>query len=123
MRGGRVAYGIDVQFVDAEGIEVPDGELGELLIRAANLMRGYGRNDEATADVFTDEGWYRAGDLATVDDDGYVTFRDRKRDLIISGGLNVYPSEVERAIAEHPRVREVAVVGAPDPEGGEAVVA
>lgn len=120
---GRVAYGIDVQFVDDEGVEVPQGELGELLIRAANLMRGYWRNDEATADVFTDDGWYRAGDLATVDGDGYVTFQDRKRDLIISGGLNVYPSEVERAIAEHPRVREVAVVGAPDAEWGEAVVA
>ena len=120
---GRVAYGVDVKFVDDDGDEVPQGELGELLIRSANLMRGYWRNDEATDEVFTDDGWYRAGDLATVDDDGYVTFQDRKRDLIISGGLNVYPSEVERAIAEHPGVRDVAVVGAPDEEWGEAVVA
>ena len=120
---GRVAYGIDAMFVDDDGAEVPYGELGELLIRAANLMQGYWHNEAATDDVFTDDGWYRAGDLATVDDKGYVTFQDRKRDLIISGGLNVYPSEVERAIAEHPRVREVAVVGAPDAEWGEAVVA
>jgi acyl-CoA synthetase (AMP-forming)/AMP-acid ligase II len=120
---GRVAYGVDVKLVDDDGEEVSHGELGELLIRSANLMRGYWRNEEATAEVFTDDGWYRAGDLATVDDDGYVTFQDRKRDLIISGGLNVYPSEVERAIAEHPGVRDVAVVGAPDEEWGEAVVA
>jgi acyl-CoA synthetase (AMP-forming)/AMP-acid ligase II len=120
---GRVAYGVDVKFVDDDDVEVAQGELGELLIRSANLMRGYWRNDEATGEVLTEDGWYRAGDLATVDDDGYVTFQDRKRDLIISGGLNVYPSEVERAIAAHPGVREVAVVGAPDEEWGEAVVA
>jgi acyl-CoA synthetase (AMP-forming)/AMP-acid ligase II len=120
---GRVAYGVDVMFVDDDGVEVTQGELGELLIRSANLMRGYWRNEEATDEVFTEDGWYRAGDLATVDEDGYVTFQDRKRDLIISGGLNVYPSEVERAIAEHPGVREVAVVGAPSDEWGESVVA
>jgi acyl-CoA synthetase (AMP-forming)/AMP-acid ligase II len=120
---GRVAYGVDVMFVDDDGIEVAQGELGELLIRSANLMRGYWRNAAATEEVFTEDGWYRAGDVATVDKEGNVTFRDRKRDLIISGGLNVYPSEVERAIAEHPGVREVAVVGAPDPEWGEMVVA
>jgi acyl-CoA synthetase (AMP-forming)/AMP-acid ligase II len=120
---GRVAYGVDVMFVDDDGAEVPQGELGELLIRSANLMRGYWRNDAASEEVFTDDGWYCAGDVATVDAEGNVTFQDRKRDLIISGGLNVYPSEVERAIAEHPGVREVAVVGAPDPEWGEMVVA
>jgi len=120
---GRSAYGVDLRFVDDDGADVALGALGELLIRSSNLMTGYWRNDAATAEVFTEDGWYRAGDLATVDDEGYVTFQDRKRDLIISGGLNVYPSEVERAIAEHPRVREVAVVGAPDEEWGEAVVA
>jgi long-chain acyl-CoA synthetase len=120
---GRVAYGVDVMFVDDDGVEVSQSELGELLIRSANMMRGYWRNEAATAEVFTEDGWYRAGDLATVDEDGYVTFQDRKRDLIISGGLNVYPSEVERAIAEHPGVRDVAVVGAPSEEWGESVVA
>jgi acyl-CoA synthetase (AMP-forming)/AMP-acid ligase II len=86
-------------------------------------MSGYWRNPEATRETFTEDGWYRTGDIAVVDMDGYVTFQDRKRDLIISGGLNVYPSEVERVIASHPGVREVAVVGAPDEEWGEAVVA
>jgi acyl-CoA synthetase (AMP-forming)/AMP-acid ligase II len=120
---GRIAYGVDVTFVDDEGDEVEQGEHGELLIRSPNLMSGYWRNEEATAETFTDDGWYRTGDIAVVDADGYVTFQDRKRDLIISGGLNVYPSEVERVIAGHPGVREVAVVGAPDEEWGEAVVA
>lgn len=120
---GRVAYGVDVKFVDDDDSEIGRGEHGELLIRSASLMSGYWRNDAATAETFTDDGWYRTGDVAVVDEDGYVTFQDRKRDLIISGGLNVYPSEVERVIASHPGVREVAVVGAPDEEWGEAVVA
>ncbi len=120
---GRVAYGVDVIFVDDDGNEIEHGEHGELLIRSANLMHGYWRDPEATAETFTEDGWYRTGDIAVVDADGYVTFQDRKRDLIISGGLNVYPSEVERVIASHPGVREVAVVGAPDEEWGEAVVA
>jgi acyl-CoA synthetase (AMP-forming)/AMP-acid ligase II len=120
---GRAAYGVDLRLVDESEREVPDGELGELQVRSPNLMRGYWRNEAATAEVFTPDGWYRAGDLATIDEHGFVTFRDRKRDLIISGGLNIYPSEVERVIAEHPGVRDVAVVGAPDEEWGEAVVA
>jgi acyl-CoA synthetase (AMP-forming)/AMP-acid ligase II len=120
---GRVAYGVDVKLVDDDGVEVEQGGHGELLIRSSNLMSGYWRNEEATAETFTEDGWYRTGDIAVVDGDGYVTFQDRKRDLIISGGLNVYPSEVERVIAGHPGVREVAVVGAPDEEWGEAVVA
>jgi acyl-CoA synthetase (AMP-forming)/AMP-acid ligase II len=120
---GRAAYGVDLRLVDESEREVPDGELGELQIRSPNLMRGYWRNESATAEVFTPDGWYRAGDLATIDEQGFVTFRDRKRDLIISGGLNIYPSEVERVIAEHPGVRDVAVVGAPDEEWGESVVA
>lgn len=120
---GRIAYGIDVKFVDDDGAEVEQGAHGELLIRSSNLMSGYWRNEAATVETFTADGWYRTGDIAVVDHDGYVTFQDRKRDLIISGGLNVYPSEVERVIAGHPGVREVAVVGAPDEEWGEAVVA
>jgi acyl-CoA synthetase (AMP-forming)/AMP-acid ligase II len=123
MSAGRAAYGVELRIVDDEEREVPVGEPGELQVLSPNLMRGYWRNESATADVLTADGWYRAGDIATVDAEGFVTFRDRKRDLIISGGLNVYPSEVERVIAEHPAVREVAVVGAPDDEWGEAVVA
>jgi acyl-CoA synthetase (AMP-forming)/AMP-acid ligase II len=120
---GRAAYGVDLRLVDESDCEVPEGELGELQVRSPNLMRGYWRNERATSEVFAPDGWYRAGDLATIDEQGFVTFRDRKRDLIISGGLNIYPSEVERVIAAHPGVRDVAVVGAPDDEWGESVVA
>ncbi|MEX2554153.1 MAG: AMP-binding protein [Actinomycetota bacterium] len=119
---GRVAHGVDVMVVDDEGAELPAGEVGELLIRGSNLMQGYWLDEGATAEVIVD-GWYRSGDLASADPDGLVSFRDRKRDLIISGGLNVYPSEVERVLAEHPGVREVAVLGYPDDEWGESVLA
>jgi len=114
---------MEIKLVDDEGGKVGPGTVGELLVRAPSLMTGYWHNDAATAQAFTDDGWYSPGDLATVDREGFVTFQDRKRDMIISGGLNVYPSEVERVIAGHPAVREVAVVGAPDEEWGEAVVA
>lgn len=120
---GRAAAGIDIVVVDDAGREVPAGEDGELLVRGHNLMLGYWRDEAATAEAFTSGGWYRTGDLATLDADGLVTFRDRKRDLIISGGLNVYPSEVERVLAGHPGVREVAVIGYPDDEWGESVLA
>jgi acyl-CoA synthetase (AMP-forming)/AMP-acid ligase II len=119
---GRVAHGVEVKLVGLDGGEATPGEVGELLVRAPHLMSGYWANEEATEEALVD-GWYSPGDLATLDQDGLVTFQDRKRDLIISGGLNVYPSEVERVIAEHPGVREVAVVSAPDEEWGEAVVA
>jgi len=98
-------------------------DVGELLVRGHNLMQRYWRDDAATQEVFANGGWYRTGDLAGIDADGLVTFRDRKRDLIISGGLNVYPSEVERVLAEHSGVREVAVLGYPDDEWGESVLA
>jgi acyl-CoA synthetase (AMP-forming)/AMP-acid ligase II len=120
---GRAAQGVELMLAGDDGAAVPAGEMGELLVRAPHLMLGYWRHDEATLEAFTPDGWYSPGDLARMDEDGIVTFLDRKRDLIISGGLNIYPSEVERVIAEHPGVREVAVVGAPDDEWGEAVVA
>ena len=123
MSAGRVAVGVDIKLVDDEGTEVGNGEVGEILVRAPHLMTGYWRNEKATHEAFAPGGWYSPGDLAAMDDDGLVTFHDRKRDMIISGGLNVYPSEVERVIAEHPGVQGVAVVGAPDDEWGEAVVA
>jgi acyl-CoA synthetase (AMP-forming)/AMP-acid ligase II len=119
---GRAAHGVDLQIVDEEGAELPAGETGELLIRGHNLMQGYWLDEAATAEAIVD-GWYRSGDLASIDADGLVSFRDRKRDLIISGGLNVYPTEVERVLAEHPGVREVAVLGYPDDEWGESVLA
>ena len=81
------------------------------------------RDDRATADVFDADGWYKTGDIAVIDQAGFVRFKDRKRDLIISGGLNIYPSEVERVLAPHPNVREVAVIGYPDERWGESVMA
>ncbi len=120
---GRGSFAVDIKVVDDEGRDLPPGEDGELLVRGHNLFTGYWRDEEATAQVHTADGWYTTGDLASLDADGLVTFRDRKRDLIISGGLNVYPSEVERVLAEHAGVREVAVVGYPDDEWGESVLA
>ena len=86
-------------------------------------MVGYWRDQEATREVTSEDGYYRSGDLARVDADGLVTLQDRQRDLVITGGLNVYPSEVERVLSEHPLVEQVAVVGAPDDTWGESVVA
>ena len=86
-------------------------------------MVGYWRDQDATREVTTEDGYYRSGDLAKVDEDGLVTLQDRQRDLVITGRLNVYPSEVERVLFEHPLVEQVAVVGAPDDTWGESVVA
>ena len=120
---GRAAVATDLRVVDDERREVAPGEAGELLIAGTNVMTHYWADPEATASAFPIAGWYASGDLVRLDEDGLVTFEDRKRDLIITGGLNVYPSEVERVLAEHPAVREVAVLGYPDEEWGESVVA
>lgn len=120
---GRPSLGIELAIVDDEGQPLPRGQEGELIVRGEPVMKEYWLDPKATAEVFTADGWYRTGDVAVLDEGGFVRFRDRKRDLIISGGLNVYPSEVERAIAGHPAVREVAVVGYPDERWGESVMA
>lgn len=120
---GRPTALTELKIAGDDGSELSVGQAGEVLVRAPQIMRGYWRDPEASAKVLDAEGWYATGDVAAVDEDGFVTFRDRKRDLIISGGLNVYPSEVERVLAEHPGIRQVAVVGAPDEEWGEIVVA
>ena len=96
------------------------GEVGEIAIRGDNVMKGYWRNPEATAEAIPD-GWFRTGDLATMDDEGYFTIVDRKKDMILRGGMNVYPREVEEVIYTHPDVLEVAVVGVPDDLYGEQV--
>lgn len=118
---GREVVPVQIRLTDADGA-VPLGEPGEMHIRGANVMRGYWDNAEATADVLVD-GWYRSGDVARQDEDGFFYIVDRARDMIISGGLNVYPAEVEAAIEEHPAVAEVAVVGVPHDTWGEAVKA
>jgi long-chain acyl-CoA synthetase len=104
-------------------VDVAPGEVGEILIRGHNVMKGYWRKPEATADAITSDGWFRSGDLARMDDDGYFFIVDRKKDLIIRGGYNVYPREIEEVLYTHPAVREAAVVGMPHDELGEEVAA
>ncbi|MAS41744.1 MAG: AMP-dependent synthetase [Rhodobacteraceae bacterium] len=101
---------------------LPPGEAGEIAVRAPTVMLGYWRNPEATAETLRD-GWLLTGDLGRLSADGFLTLTDRSKDVIISGGTNIYPREVEEALLTHPEVFEVAVVGRPDPEWGEAVVA
>ncbi len=117
---GVAIPGCEMRCVDPDGNDVPVGEVGEIAIRGDNVMKGYWNNPEATAEAIPD-GWFRTGDLATMDDEGYFTIVDRKKDLIIRGGMNVYPREVEEVIYEHPDVTEVAVVGIPDDLLGEQV--
>ncbi len=119
---GREVASVRVRLAGPSGDPVPLGEPGEMWIDGTNVMRGYWDSPEASADVFHD-GWYKTGDVARQDERGYYYIIDRARDMIITGGLNVYPAEIERCIAEHPGVREVAVVGVPDERWGEAVKA
>ena len=104
------------------GCSTPSAEgVGEIAIRGHNVMKGYWRNPEATREAIDADGWFRSGDLARVDEDGCYFIVDRKKELIIRGGYNVYPREIEEVIYEHPAVREAAVVGIPHPELGEEV--
>ncbi len=117
---GTPVEGVQMRVVNSEGAELPVGEIGEIVIRGHNVMKGYWGQPEATAAVITD-GWFRTGDLGRVDEDGYFYIVDRKKDLIIRGGYNVYPREVEEVLYEHPAVAEAAVVGIPDEELGEEI--
>jgi long-chain acyl-CoA synthetase len=113
---------VEIRIVDEEGRSLPPGEIGEIAARGPNVMLGYLNRPEDTAAAIRD-GWYHTGDLGRVDDDGYVYIVDRKTDLILVGGLNVYPSEVERVLCTHPGVAEAVVIGVPDTLRGEAVSA
>jgi long-chain acyl-CoA synthetase len=117
---GTPLEGVEFRLVDDEGNDVPPGEIGEILIKGHNVMKGYWERDDATAESIKD-GWFATGDMAKVDDDGYYFIVDRKKELIIRGGYNVYPREVEEVLYEHPAVREAAVVGIPHDEWGEEV--
>ncbi|MFZ0475197.1 MAG: fatty acid--CoA ligase family protein [Halobacillus sp.] len=112
---------VENKVVDELGDEVPVGEVGELIVRGPNVMKGYYKLPEETA-VTIREGWLYTGDMARVDEEGYFYIVDRKKDMILVGGYNVYPREVEEVLYNHPDITEVAVVGAPDPELGEAVI-
>jgi len=113
---------VRIRVADAQGRDVPLGEVGEVLIGGDSVMAGYWRNPEATASAIRD-GWLWTGDMGSLDADGFLTLKDRSKDLIISGGSNIYPREVEEVLLTAPGVAEVSVVGAPDPEWGEVVVA
>ncbi|EHI11289.1 long-chain-fatty-acid--CoA ligase [Mycolicibacterium thermoresistibile] len=119
---GRPVPLVDARIVDADMNDVPQGEVGEIVYRGPQTMLGYWDNPEETAKAFRG-GWFHSGDLVRADEDGYLYVVDRLKDMIISGGENVYCTEVEAAIAEHLKVREVAVVGAPHPKWGETPVA
>jgi long-chain acyl-CoA synthetase len=117
---GTPIAGVEMRVVDADGRELAVGEVGEIAIRGHNVMKGYWGQPEATAAAIPD-GWFRTGDMGRKDDDGYFYIVDRKKDLIIRGGFNVYPREIEEVLYEHPAVLEAAVIGLPHPTHGEEV--
>jgi long-chain acyl-CoA synthetase len=119
---GTPVRGVEMRVEDDEGDEVPQGEVGEIAIRGHNVMKGYWRRPEDTA-IAIHDGWFRTGDLGMVDKDGYFFIVDRKKDLILRGGYNVYPREIEEVLYEHPAVAEAAVIGVPHPDLGEEVAA
>lgn len=117
---GRPIPGVELRIVDANLDEMPRGEVGEILVRGPNVMLGYWRKPDLTAQTIVD-GWLRTGDAGYLDDQGFLYLVDRVKDMIISGGENVYSAEVENALAQHPAVQECAVIGVPDPRWGERV--
>ncbi len=120
---GKPLMFTEARLVDQAGKDVPDGETGELLLRGPHVSKGYWRNPEATAAALDPAGWFHTGDVARRDVEGFYTIAGRRKDMFISGGVNVYPAEVEGLLFQHPAVRDVAVVGVPDPTWGEVGVA
>jgi len=112
----------EARIVDPEGAEVAPEQPGEIAVRGPNVFQGYWGDEAATREALRD-GWYFSGDIATRDAAGYVTVHDRKKNVIISGGENIYPAEIERVLLGHPAVAEAAVIGRPDPKWGETPVA
>ncbi|MFP6745293.1 MAG: AMP-binding protein, partial [Alphaproteobacteria bacterium] len=119
---GKAIWGVEARVVDSDGAALTAGEVGELTVRGHCVMKGYYRRPEATAEAIRN-GWYHTGDLATMDADGYVTIVGRTKELIIRGGFNVYPAEVEDVLSNHPKVAIVAVIGIPHERYGEEVKA
>lgn len=117
---GKPVQGVDVRVVKEDGSDAKPGEVGEIIARGPNIMLGYWKRPVETEDVLRD-GWLHTGDLATVDADGYIYLVDRKKDMIVTGGENVYSTEVEAVLYSHPAVKEAAVIPIPDPDWGEAV--
>ncbi|MGK2956098.1 MAG: long-chain-fatty-acid--CoA ligase [Solirubrobacterales bacterium] len=115
--------GVEIRLIDDDGNVVGVGEKGEIQIKGPNVMKGYWDNPEATANAIDSDGWFSSGDIGTVDDDGYYSVVDRKKEMILRGGYNVYPREIEEVLYEHPAIREAAVLGVPHDDLGEEVVA
>ncbi len=118
---GTAVFDTEVKVVDEEGNEQPVGESGELLVRGPQVMKGYWQRPEATAEMLSEDGWLDTGDMATIDSDGYIKIVDRKKDMIIVSGFNVYPNEIEDEVTKHPGILEAAVIGVPNEKTGEAV--
>ena len=119
---GVAQSAVEVRVADADDEQLPPGELGEILVRGESVMSGYWRNPEATAATLRN-GWLHTGDIGVMDEDGFLTLKDRAKDLIISGGSNIYPREVEEVLINHPDISEASVIGRPDREWGEIVIA
>jgi acyl-CoA synthetase (AMP-forming)/AMP-acid ligase II len=119
---GREMLYCDVRVVDDAGRRLPVNEIGEVTIRSTSVMKAYWGNPEATSQALK-QGWFYTGDMGWFDDEGYLYLADRKKDMIISGGENVYPSEVEKILFQHPSVADCTIIGLPDPEWGEKVTA
>src|SRR3954453_16863282 len=118
---GTPVTGVQMRVLDNAGADIAQGEVGEIAIRGHNVMKGYWNKPEATAEVLSPDGWLRTGDIGRVDEDGYYYVLDRAKDLIIRGGFNIYPREIEEVLYEHPAVAETAVIGLPHPQLGEEV--
>jgi len=114
---------VQAQIRTLDGEPAPVGEVGEIWVRGKNIMAGYWNRPQETAAALTEDGWYRSGDMAHADDGGYIFIVDRAKDMIISGGENIYSVQVEEAVNQHPSVLECAVIGVPDDEWGESVKA
>ena len=119
---GQAIFGVEVACFDDNDQEVPRGERGEIVIRGTNVMKGYYKRPDATAEAFRN-GWFHTGDIGVIDEEGYVAIVDRKKDMILRGGYNVYPRQLEEVIITHPAVSLCAVIGVPDERLGEEVKA
>ncbi len=120
---GTEVPGVEIQIRDQNGVQMEQGQEGEICVRGPNIMKGYLNNPEETQAAFWERGWFRSGDIGIIDEDGYLYIIDRLKDMIITGGENVYSLEVEEALYTYPDVQECAVIGAPDKEWGERVMA
>jgi len=119
---GQPLMGVEIKCFDDDDNEIARGERGEVVIRGHNIMKGYYKRPEATAEAFRN-GWFHTGDIGVIDDEGYLAIVDRKKDMILRGGYNVYPRELEEVIITHPTVSLCAVIGVPDERLGEEVKA